>query len=524
MEPVTVEVGRRIARRYRLDERLVDTDGVQTWRAFDEVLARPVGVHVIPGSHPRAQAVVAAAQAASRGFDERFLRVLDAAEDGELIYVTQEWIIGRSLRTVLAEAGPLEPPQAQALITEVAEAIADAHLAGLSHLVLSPESVIFGRGGEVKIAGLSVEAALHGVSSADPAATDAMALGAVLFAALTARWPDHDGYGLSGVPRDGGRLPSPRQVRAGVPAPLDEIVDRSLNEQPRHHMVTLTSPAAFVSALRSLPKPMVRRPGAAIGSMGPAGAMGSMGPPGPVGLPAQHTSDTQVHSRYLEPGEADWAGPSRGMRAVRTLVTFVIVGGLLLLGVLLAMTAIDRNGQRGGGDDPTTPAATAGPLTVAEAHDYDPEDGCISCDAEERPELIPRLIDGDPETAWSSFYYNDPTLPPFKPGIGFVLDLGSVQQVGSVTVTMVLPGVTAELRALPADASSVPGLDGAAGNADDFTAVVGPSEQADPSFTLTPESPVETRYLLVWYTKLPVDPDDDRDRGRALVGEVTVNG
>jgi serine/threonine protein kinase len=516
VEPVTVEVGRRIARRYRLDERLVDTDGVQTWRAFDEVLARPVGAHVISTGHPRAQAVVSAAQAAARELDERFLRVLDAAEDHDLIYVIQEWVTGRNLSAVLVDDGPLDPPVVQSLITEVAAAIAGAHVSGLAHLMLSPDSIIFGPGGETKITGLAVEAALHGVSVGDPAATDTRALGALLFATLTARWPEHAGYGLPGVARDGtgrdeDRLPTPRQVRAGVPASLDAIVDRTLNNPPRHHQTPLTSPAEFVSALRALPKPVLRQPTMSI----------------PLVPVRPNSPDTQVHQRHVQPTEAgDW-GPSRGMRAVRILVTVLVVSALFLLGALLAKTAIDHAGQGNDGatgpPSPSVPAGTA--LTVAQAYSFDPVDGCANCNGEEHDEEIPNLIDADPGSTWSSFSYDNPTLPPFKPGIGFVLDLGSVQSVGSVKVSLVGSGATVELRALPADASAspIPGIGaGAAGNADNYDVVVRPADVSGPTFTLSPESPVQTRYLLVWFTKLPVEGGGGR--GRAVVGNVEVDG
>jgi len=519
VEPVTVEVGRRIARRYRLDERLADTDGVQTWRAFDEVLARPVGAHLVSTGHPRAHAVVSAAQAAAREFDERFLRVLDAAEDHDLIYVIQEWVTGRNLSAVLAEDGPLEPPVAQNLITEIAAAIAGAHISGLAHLMLSPDSIIFGPGGETKITGLAVEAASHGVTSEDPGAADTRALGALLFAALTARWPEQAGYGLPGVARngngrDGDRLPTPRQVRAGVPAALDEIVDRALNEPPRHRQAALTSPAAFVSALRALPKPVVRRPTMAV----------------PVVPARANNPDTQVHQRYVEPTEAgDWS-PSRGMRAVRILVTVLVVGALFLLGALLAKTALDRTdggngGASGNTPSPSVPAGSA--LTVAQAYSFDPVDGCGDpCNGNEHPEEVQNLIDADPGSTWSTQSYNDATLSPYKPGIGFVLDLGSVQSVRSVQVALGGTSATVELRALPADAtaSPPPGVGaGATGNADDYDVVVEPSDVSGPTFTLTPESVVQTRYLLVWFTKLPTDSEGGSS-GRAVVGNVEVDG
>lgn len=498
MEPMTVEVGRRIAGRYRLDERLVDRDSVQTWRAYDEVLARPVGIHVIPAHHPRAQAVVSAAQAAARGFDERFLRVLDAAEETELVYVIQEWITGRDLRTILAQDGPLDPAQAQAVITDVAEAIADAHLAGLAHLTLSPENVIFGKGGEVKIAGLAVEAALHGVSSADPAATDARALGALLYAALTARWPGGPAHGLAGVARDDGKLPTPRQVRAGVPAPLDEVADRALNDSPRHHLVALTSPAAFVSALRALPKPPRR-------------------PPPTIGPTSRRRNDTASQPRYDEPElEPGWE-PSRGMRAVRAVVIAVVLGALIMLGVLVAMTAINRETQGGnGGTGSPNQSTSAGPLTVAQAVDYDPEEGCGTCNGEENHDDVGKLIDSDPDTTWSTFYYNDAVLPGYKPGIGFVLDLGSDQQVRSVTVTLDGQDAIAELRAAPQGAQVIPSSPAG------FETVVPAGPRAG-EFTLTAGQPFTTRYVLVWFTKLPPDPKGD-PRFRAVIGNVQVHG
>jgi hypothetical protein len=86
-------------------------------------------------------------------------------------------------------------------------------------------------------------------------------------------------------------------------------------------------------------------------------------------------------------------------------------------------------------------------------------------------------------------------------------------------------GATVELRALPADApaSPIPGVGvGTTGNADSYDRVVGPTEVSGPTFTLSPESPVQTRYLLVWFTKVPVNSGDGR--GRAVVGNVEVDG
>jgi serine/threonine protein kinase len=69
--------------------------------------------------------------AADARFRERFLResrvaallehpnivpVLDAGEDGGLLYIAMEWVDGVDLRTLLRRDGPLEPARAVALV------------------------------------------------------------------------------------------------------------------------------------------------------------------------------------------------------------------------------------------------------------------------------------------------------------------------------------------------------------------------------------------------------------------------
>ena len=56
--------------------------------------------------------------------------------------------------------------------------------------------------GQYRIRGLAVNAALRGISSDTPQRTDTEAIGALLYAALTQRWPyESDAYGLPGCPR-----------------------------------------------------------------------------------------------------------------------------------------------------------------------------------------------------------------------------------------------------------------------------------------------------------------------------------
>ena len=98
--------GHKLARRYRLEECVTRLDGFSSWRAVDEKLRRAVGVHVLPAGHPRARQVLAAARSAALLGDPRFVQVLDAVEEDDLVYVVHEWLPDATPLNELLTAGP----------------------------------------------------------------------------------------------------------------------------------------------------------------------------------------------------------------------------------------------------------------------------------------------------------------------------------------------------------------------------------------------------------------------------------
>ncbi|MGO4427282.1 serine/threonine protein kinase, partial [Streptomyces sp. MCAF7] len=133
--------GHKLARRYRLEECVTRLDGFSSWRAVDEKLRRAVGVHVLPADHPRARPVLAAARSAALLGDPRFVQVLDAVEENDLVYVVHEWLPDATELTAVLASGPLEPHDAYQLVSQVSQAMAAAHREGLAHLRLNPGSV-----------------------------------------------------------------------------------------------------------------------------------------------------------------------------------------------------------------------------------------------------------------------------------------------------------------------------------------------------------------------------------------------
>ena len=130
--------GHKLARRYRLEECVTRLDGFSSWRAVDEKLRRAVGVHILPADHPRARPVLAAARSSALLGDPRFVQVLDAVEENDLVYVVHEWLPDATELTTLLAAGPLEPHDAYQLVSQVSQAMAAAHREGLAHLRLTP--------------------------------------------------------------------------------------------------------------------------------------------------------------------------------------------------------------------------------------------------------------------------------------------------------------------------------------------------------------------------------------------------
>jgi len=238
--------------RFRLDERVTAAGGLSgsLWRATDELLCRPVAIHLLPRGVRVPARVMAAVQAAARVNDPRLATIYDI----EGPYIVSEWVRGTHLEDLVLSGLP-RPALAAAMIADAADALAVAHRAGRPHLALSPRSLRWDPGSGLKITGLGIDAALSGSDIADPAAAgvaDTMALGRMLYALLTGCWPGDEVTALPAAPRHNGHVYTPRQVRAGVPGVLDAMTCHALQ---LHGTSAALSPAGLAAALRAVLRP-----------------------------------------------------------------------------------------------------------------------------------------------------------------------------------------------------------------------------------------------------------------------------
>ena len=462
------------------------------WRAQDEVLARPVAIKVLRAAGRRgevaARPLLEAASAAGSLSSPVLARVYDAAlqewpaeragraaGEVDVAYVISEWVDGRDLAEVLRTDGPFEPEQAGALVVEAAEALQSAHDRGVWHGRLHPGNIMVTPTGRLKVTDTATSTALPdravpAARAGDPvgAAADVRDLTAVLYAMLTAKWPaSATPQPSSGVPaapttrdRQRGRLISPRQVRAGVPRALDDVVVRVL--QPAAGRPGPASAAALADALvgavrADAPKPVVPR----------------------------------------RPRFPRWA-----RRLLPVLVSLAFIG---LVG--LGAYGIGRDvGEIPPVDDPlaeaavsAAPGAPAGgriDLAGARVDDFDPPP---AGDGEERKGSVPNALDDDASTTWETERYSSASFGGLKTGVGLLVDLGKPTRVGRVELVTTGGGATFELRA----------ADKLGARAEDYR-VVASGRANDEALVLTPVTATTARWYLVWITGLRSTDDGFR--------------
>lgn len=235
--------------RFRLDDLVAGDETGGLWRAHDELLGRTVSVRLIPPSDPRQEALRVAACAAARVVDRHVVSVLDVLDHESTLVIVSEWVDGIPLDQLLSTR--MEPARALEITREVASAIAAIHAAGGTHGRLRPASVMISSGGEVRVRTAGIDAQLWGIAPGnDPAAADLHAIGAILMACLTLRWPGQPKTRLRSAPIVGGRMTTPSQLRAEIPAEIDEFVIRSLAAVPNPVNVATAMPFRSINELR----------------------------------------------------------------------------------------------------------------------------------------------------------------------------------------------------------------------------------------------------------------------------------
>ncbi|NMO90278.1 protein kinase family protein [Actinomycetospora sp. TBRC 11914] len=477
------------------------------WKARDTTLERDVAITLLVGGW---QADVRAAQALSRAtrsahFSHRHAaRVLDVVQPGSsrlpagvLGAAVAEWTPGRDLAELVA-GGPLSPSAALRVVEPLAQAVADAHRAGLVLGIDHPQRVRVTARANARLAFPMP----RGDAEVDD---DVRGLGATLYLLLTGRWPSTDGTtpaGLKAAARTASGAPVPiRDLRPGLPVGLAALVDRTLDATGG-----IRTAAAVHGLVRQL------REGAEDD--------GVLLPLTEDGVQFEDEPGTVWHPDDDETPEQHDAATRRKLRigvtllvvAVLAIVAFVAFQAVSLVGggpssgpplvIPTSAAPAPASGQAAAPAAPAVPAAPTGPVQLASIAVYDPSGD------PDNPGRVGRAADNDPSSSWSTSDY-DQQFPALKPGIGLMTTFRAPSKVSQVVVRSPSPGTTIEIRS--AAAPDVPLAQ---------TQVVGTGTVSGDTTTIPVQLAAPTSNLLVWITAL----GQSDDQYQSQIAEVTVIG
>jgi serine/threonine protein kinase len=396
--------------RYRLVEQVAAGGMGSVWRAWDDVLQRPVALkqlHPQPGLTPE-QAQLASSRAmreariTARLHHPNAVPVYDVVDYQGQPCLVMQYLPSRSLQAVLADRGALTVPEVARIGSEVAAALAAAHRAGVVHRDVKPGNILIDQEGTAKVTDFGISHALGdatltstGIVTGTPAflapevargvesgfASDVFSLGSTLYAALEGTPP----FGTSENPMAvlhraaSGQIDPPR--RSG---PLTDLLLRMLAPDPaaRPVMDEVAGRLAAVPATAANPANPANPALAATWAM-PAPppliapsttmALPAVGPAPPL----PHEAWSQAPPRPPEPPpSAGWSEPPPRRR--RTALLAALGAVLLVLtvaGVLVARAIQNSNGGQGpvaGATRSTTARTSAPPHSSAAATSSQP--------------------------------------------------------------------------------------------------------------------------------------------------------
>ena len=262
-----------LGERYRL-VRMIGSGGMGTvWEAEDQTLGRPVAVKVLSESLTAGERAVRRfereARAAARLSGPHIAAVYDFGRSEGRPYIVMELVRGETLADRLAREGSLPPQEAARIATQVAEALEEAHGAGIVHRDVKPGNVMVTPAGDVRVMDFGIAAAAwaervttsglvlgtpsylapeQATSEKTTPASDVYALGAMLYEMVAGRPPFVAESPVAVALAHVREKPRPLdQVAEGVPPNLAAASMAALAKDPaeRPH-----SAAAFASMLR----------------------------------------------------------------------------------------------------------------------------------------------------------------------------------------------------------------------------------------------------------------------------------
>lgn len=500
--------GKCLVERYRLD-RLIATGGMaQVWQGTDLVLNREVAVKVLHSHLATNERFVERfrqeAVAAARLAHPSIVAIFDTCSEDGIEAIVMELVRGTTLRAHLDSQGNLDPHQVVRIGSHVADALEQAHKAGLIHRDIKPANILLCDDQRVMVtdfgiaksdigADLTQDGTMLGTAKylapeqvnnhRITARSDLYSLGIVLYESLTGRPPFQGDSDLAtAMARLHTEPLKPRQIRPSIPRTIEAVVLQAMEMDPAQRQESAADLRRDLLAAD----------------------------PGPDATGRLTEPDIAVGAPTFTQSESGWLLP--------TLAVVLIAVALGVAGVLLGRTetgqeiverALDVVGSETSDEDTVDPAPVA-PLAIAAVTSFDPQttDG----DPTERNDLVANLIDGDETTFWRTEGYADRRFGRLKDGVGLIVTLDRSAEIDSFTVNSPTQGWSAELH-LGA---------GTEVNLEDWGAATASVSEAQGAHRFELDG-AQTSTILLWITDLGEGPLNESSRLHLTISELEAS-
>jgi len=161
-------IGKILADRYELIDKIAEGGMARVYRGRDLLLKRTVAVKVLKDQMTGDAAFIRRfereAQSAAALSHPHIVNIHDVGEQDGIYYMVMEYVEGKNLKDYIREKGRIPVREAVQITRQIAEALEQAHAAGVIHRDIKPQNILFSSNGKVKVTDFGIAIAGDGVT------------------------------------------------------------------------------------------------------------------------------------------------------------------------------------------------------------------------------------------------------------------------------------------------------------------------------------------------------------------------